>query len=244
MASGDPIDKMAQTPCTNAAPSRIRLYRYMAAKWALKSIETRELRVGRLVELNDPFEFVPGIEGLRDHAPIEIVREQLWQIQTDLNAKIGLLSFSSTPNEPTLWSHYAESHKGIALGFDIASDRLVLDQVKYPDPPKRPAIHPGNPDLSAWMDCVFKTLTTKALGWKMESEYRVFVHFACTNCRFETGNHFLPIADNACALMEVILGCKCSLDENCVNQALKQSGFTDVRVVRAKLSVDTFQVEC
>ena len=63
---------------------------------------------------------------------MEIVREQLWKIQADLNAKIGLLSFSSTPREPTLWSHYAESHKGIALGFDIASNLLVLDEVKYP----------------------------------------------------------------------------------------------------------------
>jgi hypothetical protein len=53
-----------------------RRYRFMAAKWALRSIETRELRVGRLSELNDPFEFVPGIEGLRDDAPMDLVRSK------------------------------------------------------------------------------------------------------------------------------------------------------------------------
>jgi hypothetical protein len=175
---------------------------------------------------------------------MDFVREHLWKIQADLNSKIGLLCFSSTPREPTLWSHYAESHKGIALEFDIASNFLVLDEVKYPDPPKRPTIHPGNPDPKAWMDCVLKTLTTKALGWKVESEYRISIHFACTGCRCENGDYFLPITDSACVLMEVILGCRCSLDENYVDQTLKQHGFKDVRVARAKLSVDTFQVEC
>ena len=167
------------------AKQPIRLYRFMPAKWAIKSIETRELRVGRLAELNDPFEFVPGITGLRNDAPIDFVREELWRIQTDLNSKIGLLSLSSTYREPTLWSHYAESHRGIALGFDITPNPN-LDEVKYPDPPKRPTIHPGNPDPAAWMDCVIKTLTTKALGWKSESEYRTPEHLAF--CRCENGD--------------------------------------------------------
>jgi hypothetical protein len=38
-----------------------RLYRYLGAKWALKAIETGELRVSRFAELNDPFEFMPAL---------------------------------------------------------------------------------------------------------------------------------------------------------------------------------------
>jgi hypothetical protein len=222
----------------------VRLYRFMAEKWALKSIETRELRVGRLAELNDPFEFVPGIEGLRDDAPIELVREKVWEIQADLNITMGLLSFSSTPREPTLWSHYAESHRGIALGFQLSPDSLVLDQVVYPDPPQRPTIHPGDPNLSVWLDCVRKTLTTKALGWKIESEFRITVHFATSCCRCDGGNYFVPIAPATYNLVEVILGCRCPVEENYVAQTLKQNGYTDVRIVRAKLSVNSFEVEC
>ena len=213
-------------------PPKKRLYRFMAAKWALKSIETGELRVGRLAELNDPFEFVPGIEGLRDDAPIDFIREQVWKIQADLNQKMGILSFSSVSSEPTLWGHYAESHRGVALGFDIAPNFLVVDEVKYPDPPKRPAIHPRNPDYSAWMNCVLQTLTTKALAWRVESEYRVTVHFNCTPCRCSGGDYFLPIRDNTCALMEVILGCRCSLDEVYVDRTLKEHGFKDVSLVQ------------
>jgi hypothetical protein len=44
--------------------------------------------------------------------------------------------------------------------------------------------------------------------------------------------------------VEVILGSKCLLDEKYVEQTLNQGGFTGVRVLRAELSVDTFEVEC
>lgn len=214
----------------------------MAAKWAKKSIETRELRVGRLNELNDPFEFVPGIEGLRDDAPIDYIREQLWKIQSSLNSKMGLLSFSSTCREPTLWSHYAESHKGIALGFDITLN-ANLDEVKYPDPPKRPTIHPRNPNYDDWMKCVIGTLTTKALGWKAEAEYRTPQHF--TWCRqSESGDYFVSINDNTRVLVEVILGCRCTVNKAEIEQVLKQSGFDQVRIICAKLSIDKFEVEC
>jgi hypothetical protein len=119
----------------------------------------------------------------------------------------------------------------------------VLDPVSYPDPPKRPTFHPGNPDDSVLMEFVKKTITTKALGWKSECEWREIVHFTCSDCRCENGNYFVPLTDNARELAEVILGCRCPLDENYVEQTLKQSGFNNVRVVRAKPSIDTFEVE-
>jgi len=83
----------------------------------------------------------------------------------------------------------------------------------------------------------------KALAWRAESEYRVTVHFNCTPCRCLGGDNFRPITDNTCALMEVILGCRCSLDEIYVDQTLKEHGFKGVRVARAKLSLNTFEVE-
>jgi hypothetical protein len=191
---------------------------------------------------------VPGIEGLSDDAPVDLFRANLWKIQEDLNPIFGLLSFSSTPHEPSLWSHYAEKHTGIALVFDISQNHLVVEKVQYPDPPKRPAIHINNlyavlsndEELELW---VRKTLTTKALQWKAESESRALVHFTLGDCRCKKGNYFIPIKDAGLVLVEVILGCKCKLNENYINKTLKQRGFNAVRVFRAKLSVDKFQVE-
>ena len=226
------------------AADRIRLYRFMPAKWAIKSIETRELRVGRLVELNDPFEFVPGFDGLRSDVSPDAVRKIMREGQTDINSTIGLLCFSSAYREPTLWSHYAESHRGVVLGLDVHPDPTV-DKVEYL--PNRPRIHPGTPlDSPVWKNVLIKTITTKAPGWQAESEHRRLVRLA--GCRCEAGDYFVPMTDKnldeTFALAEVVLGCRCQLEENYVCQTLQQSGFTDVRVLRAKPSVDTFETIC
>ena len=55
------VENKYLTVMSEQTAERIRLYRFMPARWAIRSIETRELRVGRLNELNDPFEFPPGI---------------------------------------------------------------------------------------------------------------------------------------------------------------------------------------
>ena len=41
-------------------PASITLYRFLAAKWALKTLRERRLRVSRIAELNDPFEWRIG----------------------------------------------------------------------------------------------------------------------------------------------------------------------------------------
>jgi hypothetical protein len=51
------------------------------------------------------------------------------------------------------------------------------------------------------------------------------------------------IPDEFLVLIEVILGCRCSVDEMEVEHILKQSGFNGVSITRAKLSVDKYEVE-
>ena len=230
-------------------PSQKRpiLYRFMPAKWALKSIKTRELRVGRLAELNDPFEFVPGIEeeDLPPAAPRDVIRHQMWKVKEDFNPMMGVLSFSSTPEEPTLWSHYAESHKGIALGFDFPPNVLGPAKVTYPpsSKSKRAILYPGTRDPTALEVCFRKTIITKASGWKAESEYRIVIDLIKSDCRLEQGDYFLPITDSNCILVEVILGCRCTIGDSYVDQLLERHGFEGARLLLAKPSISTFELE-
>lgn len=224
---------------SQTTPKTIRLYRFMPAKWAMKSIETRELRVGRVLELNDPFESLPGIEGLRENTPRDLIRNQQMELQARFHQQFGLLSFSTHWKQPSLWGHYADSHKGIALGFDHDLDPN-LREVDYTE--DRPCICLGNLDCNYLLERYKKTLTTKKTCWKPEAEYRAIISLK----RFESrdGNFFLGIPDKFLVLVEVILGCRCSVDEVEVESALKRSGFSGVRVVRAKLSVNKYEVEC
>ena len=90
-----------------------------------------------------------------------------------IKSKLGLLSLSSKKNDLLMWSHYANSHQGIVIGFNrhhkyfsqnknIHDFEGLLKIVKYQY--KRPKIY-----LMEDREFLF----TKSNHWKYENEYRV-----------------------------------------------------------------------
>lgn len=79
------------------------------------------LRVGRFANFNDPFEFFPQTPKL------DLIASIVWEFQLDAyinsatSERYGVICFSGeeTIKRPLLWSHYANSHQGIALGFEV-----------------------------------------------------------------------------------------------------------------------------
>ena len=47
----------------------------------------------------------------------------------EMEQSYGILCFCRTKRNPVLWSHYADKHKGMCLGFDVRDDSL--NAVKY-----------------------------------------------------------------------------------------------------------------
>lgn len=101
----------------------MKIYHYLPRVFAIENLKNRRLKISRLNDLNDHFEF-----GAADHSNEEqrIIWEH-WKQQQ--NEKWGLICFSKTWNNPVLWSHYADRHRGVCLGFKIPDDRVA--QVKY-----------------------------------------------------------------------------------------------------------------
>ena len=90
-----------------------------------------------------------------------------------IKSKLGLLSLSSKKNDLLMWSHYANSHQGIVIGFNrhhkyfsqnknIHDFEGLLKIVKYQY--KKPKIY-----LMEDREFLF----TKSNHWKYENEYRV-----------------------------------------------------------------------
>ena len=96
------------------------LYRYLPENSALATIESGTLRLGRLGAFNDPFEFLPVKTSLVGGPGIVSQKHSEWLLEA-LDAHKGILCFSheNTIEEPLLWSHYADHHRGIALGFEV-----------------------------------------------------------------------------------------------------------------------------
>ncbi len=103
----------------------MRLYHFINAKYGLEDLRDKRLKIARIMELNDPFEFMGADLSNRE------LREALEATKSYLYVKFGLLCFSESWNNPVQWSHYADRHQGLCLGFDIPD--IFLDKVNYVD---------------------------------------------------------------------------------------------------------------
>jgi len=227
----------------------ILLYRYLDANSALKSIESRSLRISRLSELNDPFEWRMGIAGVIPEGE-PLVEKWLASIMANQNKINGLMCFSATCEEPVLWSHYADKHRGVAFEVDYnlipdhliemsyPSKRLVVDGNRYAE------LQKDVPKLKEYLlPFMQQMLKQKSPSWVYEREYRIYFDLVKDqNLQTAGGHYFVRIPDNF--LTRVILGSKCLLEEQYMAKALEKSGLSSTKVVRAKICNETYVVRC
>lgn len=115
-----------------------------------------------------------------------------------ITEQIGILCLSEEKNDILMWSHYADSHRGICLEFDGYFEFFANTQeVKYP--PLRPRI---NPFRQSPLEMMEAALLTKAEHWKYEKEWRQVQY-----CKGPGVYRFPPAA-----LTGVILGAQISKD--------------------------------
>lgn len=86
-----------------------------------------------------------------------------------ITEQIGVLCLSCVRNDILMWSHYADSHRGICLEFDGRFEFFAhAQEVKYP--PLRPRINPFRQDRVEMMEAA---LLTKSEHWAYEQEWRL-----------------------------------------------------------------------
>jgi hypothetical protein len=219
------------------------LYRYLSLEHAIGCVEERRLKVGRLNELNDPFDCFPRVINL----PSEAKDFDLGFADGILNgwsSKFGLVCYSATINDPVLWSHYASGHRGIALGFEIPTSGMadILAKVTYSD--ERPMLDFHLFNVSTPNEAVdfAKSLMTqiysvKASSWSYEQEYRQF--FLLESCIAAKGMYFtdLPL------LKRIIIGARCTMDKSYFDHFLQRSAYKGVSVLKAVRSPTSYKIE-
>jgi hypothetical protein len=222
------------------APSSILLYRYLDAAAALKTIESRAFKVGRVRDFNDPFEWRMGITNIVPEGEI-VARACMDGFVDDVNGWVGIVCFSDTVADPVLWSHYANKHHGVAFEVSYVLDPTRLTKMDYTN--ARPVLDANRLNDPAGFATYAKPLMDqllrqKSTGWAYEREYRVFVDLK--SCDISGGNYLQKIHDHF--LMRVILGFNCPLEELYVRKALDTVGLTETKVVRAKMCLETYSI--
>jgi hypothetical protein len=225
----------------NTNPKSIRLYRYLNAEAALKTIESRSFRVGRIHELNDPFEWRMGITGIIPEGEM-FAQSLLDGFIAEISHGMGIVSFSDTLEDAVLWSHYADKHRGVAFEVDHVIKPDELFKIVYTN--ERPVfdanrLHDQPEALDDYLrPLVIKLIKQKSPGWSYEREYRVFIDLP--SCNISCGHYFRPIPDNY--LKRVILGFKCPLEPAYVSRTLATRGLTGTQVVRAQMCLETYAI--
>lgn len=174
----------------------VRAYYLTSAEHGISSISLGRLKVARFSEVNDPFELM----ALNSHK--SEIRKLMTRFKDSQNIKTGLLCFSKNWTDPMLWSHYADKHKGICLGFDLRRGSEV-QEVNYEEERPRMDLDTHEDPHSIPKNVQDLLLRTKFGGWKYEEEIRRFVDLS--KAKKEKGLYFLPF-DEDLRLKEVILG--------------------------------------
>jgi len=204
----------------------MRLFHFTSQEYGLLALEKRRLKIARINELNDPFEFLG--RNLRDRC----VRAKLkdWKRQRD--EELGILCLSGKWSNPLLWGHYADKHHGMAIGFDVP-ECGTYRQVKYCR--KRLPV-PSDSELEE--GDLDDLLLTKFNAWRYESEYRRFCHLA-DGIR-ESDLYFEPFS-NMLKLAQVIVGERSTISRRTLDEVLGPE-YAHVEKFKARPAFGDFSV--
>jgi len=208
----------------------MRVYHLLSAQFAINNIALSRIKISRYDDLNDPFELLAGELSEKE------LRGAVSKMKKDFNETKGLICFSKSWENPVLWSHYAEKHHGMALGFDIPDKYASVVNysphrisVEYVGDNKNNGIEPSYVD---------KITSTKYKHWEYEDEIRMHVGLDEGTC--EGGLYFLPFSSDL-RLSEVVLGHSCPISIDQIGALLNEL-HPEAKIIKARLAFKSFRV--
>lgn len=197
-------------------------YKFLKAEYAIQALHENRLKCATLDSLNDPFEcFCYALKTNAHRWAFESAKERLGN-------KHAILCCSEVWDNPIIWSHYADSHKGICLELNFSNDKLGR-RVNYIS---EPLAFPGTVTLEVANNILY----SKFDGWSYEREIR----FGATAFERENGLVFLPL-DPYAHVTSVILGAECQVDFEKIRE-LVAGRSPEVTVRRARRSFSSFKM--
>jgi hypothetical protein len=216
----------------------IRVYKFLPRQYGIQALQRRSLKLSELNKLNDPFELMSyrGADGqtFRDTMDGAVLY-------------FGVLCFCRHYNNLLLWSHYADSHRGMCLGFDVRckpanrGNPMLFSGIGFGVPVKytqdRCDVPPDQGDrIAERIDQIDEALYTKSEHWAYEQEVRMLMYL-----KAKLGNHYFADFDHRLILKEVILGAENCDSREVIRRCLHDED-KDVEIVKLKLSHVAYEV--
>lgn len=208
----------------------MRVYHFVNERYGLEDLARQRLKIATINDLNDPFELLGP--GSSDRA----VRRRFEYVKQGLAQHRGLLCFSKNWKNPVQWSHYANGHRGLCLGFDVPQRYLV--EVAYSRHRLEPNVALLDRGDSASAAEMQRILTTKYSHWRYENEMRVFADLA--SAEREDGLYFQKFGP-LISLREVIVGHRSTVSRSQLSDAMGQLR-EGIAAFKARLAFRSFKV--
>jgi len=208
----------------------VKLYYFTSQQYALESLRDKRLKIARFSELNDPFDFMGlALDYYTQRHYLNLARDEADKAH-------GIICMSTSWQEPLLWGHYADKHKGICLGFDVVKEDWK--KVRYVK--SRPTLQSlGVSTLLDMSDEQWETVSlTKFKAWSYEREFRRLVDLGEPD--LVSSLHFQPFSD-AMRLREVIFGYRSTVGEAMLNKLCLHVGGS-VEVFQARPAFREFKI--
>ena len=207
----------------------MRVYHFLTREFGLKDLRERRLKIASFEQVNDPFELLPICADADE-------RRRFRNARADMAKVIGLLCFSRHWTSPVQWSHYAEGHQGLCLGFDLPDEALTA--VKYRRQRFRANWAAMNGTKDAREAELRRWFATKFIHWEYEAEERAFI--ILSDYTPEEGRYYMPF-DHETQLAEVIVGDRSDLARADIADALGELA-AGVDVFKARLAFQSYRV--
>lgn len=172
----------------------------------------------------------------------------------DIRAKTLVYCFSKTNQSILLWSHYADSHKGVCVEFDIDNKEKDIIEVSYEDKRAKFDIlkivslilaldflnKPFNSNDKDFNQKIMKPYYTKSLEWKYEEEARYILHKTSCERVFKIGNDYYITSPK---IKSITLGCCVDKNAECFKDLIDVAKEKGIEIKHAIPNQDCFCLE-
>ncbi|MCU7870362.1 MAG: DUF2971 domain-containing protein [Candidatus Thiodiazotropha sp. (ex Lucinoma borealis)] len=209
--------------------NKVKVYHFTTKEYGLQVLRNQRIKVAVIDELNDPFELLSADLSDRNE------KRKFLSWKKSMSRKIGFICCSGNIEEPLLWSHYADKHKGVVVELDVNPECLI--KVKY-----RKTRSKLNFD-KIYEDGKFKETLAKDLGstkyikWNYENEYRIPIDLK--GCVIDKNHYFAP-TDDSLSITGIIEGPLCDLSRKDVEENITPG--CEVTLSHARLAAKSYKV--
>ena len=169
----------------------------------------------------------------------KIIEERVDYQRKCISKNYGIFSMTSENDNILMWTHYANSHKGICIRLnvdqflnfiknDCVKEKLLIiwDKVEYQN--EYPLL---NPFILNDDEVVLKSLLIKSWYWKYESEYRFIL--------FENPNRAIKIPIGI--IDQIIMGC--NISESDKGELVEIAKSRNIELLKADLKRNSFGLD-